>query len=239
MQVGLFVKRAAGSPAAPADWNARALPAPTARATVAGVEEADRFGDRLRAEADRLGVTTAAAVTVLGDGAEWIWNLADEHLPQTAGVLDIYHALGHVAAAMTALRGDGEGAAARAAAGRDALLAGGKAGFEQWLARQFSEIPAGVSVDPLLDLAAYLGKHPTRLGYAGRLAAGWSIGSGAVEGGIKHLVNLRLKRTGGAVAGRACRPAGGTAGAEPHARVGGAVGRRVRNAPNERHTLPV
>ncbi|MBN9521632.1 hypothetical protein J0H58_24455 [bacterium] len=42
------------------------------------VEEADRFGGRLRAEADRLGVTTAGAVTVLGDGAEWIWNLAAE-----------------------------------------------------------------------------------------------------------------------------------------------------------------
>ena len=39
-------------------------------------------------------------------------------------------------------------------------------------------------------------KHPTRLAYAGRLAAGRSIGSGAVEGAIKQIVNLRMKRTG-------------------------------------------
>ena len=45
-------------------------------------------------------------------------------------------------------------------------------------------------------LAAYFAKHPTRLDYAGRLAAGRSIGSGAVEGAIKQNVNLRLKRSG-------------------------------------------
>ena len=45
-------------------------------------------------------------------------------------------------------------------------------------------------------MAAYFAKHPTRLGYAGRLASGRSIGSGLVEGSVKQLVNLRLKRTG-------------------------------------------
>jgi hypothetical protein len=48
----------------------------------------------------------------------------------------------------------------------------------------------------LYALAAYLGSHPTRLDYAGRLAAGRSIGSGLVEGSIKQLVNRRLKLTG-------------------------------------------
>ncbi len=55
---------------------------------------------------------------------------------------------------------------------------------------------AGVSGEPLIDLAAYLAKHPTRLGYAERLSEGRSIGSGRVEGSIKQLVNRRLKQTG-------------------------------------------
>ncbi len=77
-----------------------------------------------------------------------------------------------------------------------ALLSGGKSGVERWLGGAFGRVPAGVPADPLLDLAGYPAKHPTRLGYAERLANGRSIGSGLVEGSIKQLVNLRLKRTG-------------------------------------------
>src|SRR5207302_1731837 len=81
------------------------------------------FAGRVRAEADRLGVTTAADVTVLGDGAEWIWNLAADVVPQADGVLDAFHAVEHIAGAAAAVWGDGTAEAeARTAAGRVALL---------------------------------------------------------------------------------------------------------------------
>jgi len=197
IKVGLFLKRLAGAPALPEAWDQRALPAPTLRTTIAAIEEADLFGQRLRTEADRLGVTTLPTVTVLGDGAEWIWNLAEEHLPQSSGVLDVYHALEHVSAAVKAVWGDqGEATTTRIEAGRTALLAEGKPGVMAWLAGAFAAVPDGVATDPLIDVAAYLAKHPTRLSYAERLATGRSIGSGAVEGAIKQQVNLRMKRTG-------------------------------------------
>jgi len=197
VKLALFLKREAGPPAAPADWDRRDLPPPAARTTIAAIEEADLFGQRLRTEADRLGVTTHPAVTVLGDGAEWIWNLAEEHLPQASGVLDVFHAIEHIGAAVRAVwGGDPEATAARIATGRSTLLSAGKPGLERWLACVFAEVPAGASTDPLIGLAAYVAKHPTRLGYAERLAAGRSIGSGAVEGAIKQQVNLRMKRTG-------------------------------------------
>lgn len=81
-------------------------------------------------------------------------------------------------------------------AGRAALLSDGKAGLERWIGEAFAAVPAEAATDPLLALAGYLAKHPTRLDYAGRLAAGRSIGSGLVEGSIKQVVSLRLKRTG-------------------------------------------
>lgn len=193
VKIGLFLKREAGSPATAAGWDQRDLPRPAVRTTIAAIEEAAVFGRRLRGEADRLGVTTHPRVTVLGDGAEWIWNVAADHLPQASGVLDIDHALGHLSDAVQGVWGEGTG---RIAAGREALLSGGKGGFERWLGEAFAQVPPGVGTDPLLDLAAYLAKHPTRLDYAGRLASGRSIGSGAVEGAIKQQVNLRLKRTG-------------------------------------------
>jgi len=197
VKIGLFLKRKPGLPALPQEWDRRELPPPTIRTTIAAIEDAELFGQRLRTEADRLGVTTAATATVLGDGAEWIWNLAEEHLPQAAGVLDVFHALEHIGDAVKAVWGnDSEATTARIDAGRNVLLTAGKPGLDRWLAEVFAEVPAGVGTDPLIDLAAYLAKHPTRLNYAERLAAGRSIGSGAVEGTIKQHVNLRMKRTG-------------------------------------------
>ena len=197
VKIALVCRRNAGEPATPAEWDERTLPAPTIRTVIAAIEDSERFATRVRAEADRLDVTTAATVTVLGDGAEWIWNLAEEVFPQAEGVLDVYHALEHVGDAVTAVWGDGaEATVAHREAGRRALIADGKAGFERWLATTFATVPEGVATDPLIAAAAYLAKHPTRLNYAERLAAGRSIGSGAVEGAVKQLINLRLKRTG-------------------------------------------
>ena len=42
----------------------------------------------------------------------------------------------------------------------------------------------------------YFAGHRERLGYAVRLRRGQVIGSGLVEGTIKELVNLRMKRAG-------------------------------------------
>lgn len=189
-------KRKPGEPATPGEWSDRVLPPPTIRTVVANVEEAGEFAARVRAETDRLGVTTAGDVTVLGDGAEWIWNLAADVLPQATGVLDVYHAVEHVGAAVKAIWGESEEAAVRRGAGVAAVVADGKVGIERWIAGAFGELPGGSSGDELRDLAGYLGSHPTRLGYAARLARGRSIGSGLVEGSVKQLVNRRMKLTG-------------------------------------------
>ena len=197
VKMAVFSKREMGSPATPTDYAERKLPKPTIRTVIADIVEVEKFSERVRQEADRLHVTTAPDITVLADGAEWIWNLADDVFPQAAGVLDFYHAVEHIATATKAIWGEGTPTAiAQLDAGRTALVSNGKVGWERWLAEAMTHVPAGVSTDPLLHLAAYLAKHPTRLNYASRLAAGRTIGSGQVEGAIKQLVNLRLKRTG-------------------------------------------
>jgi len=197
VKIGLFLRRMLGLPATPEQWDDRELPAPLITSMIAAIETSDEFGTRLRAEADRLNVTTATDVTVLGDGAEWIWNLADLHLPQSKGMLDIYHGIERLSDAVKAVWGPTNPlTVGHIEAGRQALLAGGKPGLERWLGTLFAQVPAGVSPDPLLEMAAYFAKHPTHLNYAERLGQGRSIGSGAVEGAIKQTVNLRMKRTG-------------------------------------------
>lgn len=195
VKVAAFARREPGEPTSTAGWADRDLPAPSIRTVVAAVEEAGDFAARVRREADRLGATTAADATVLGDGAGWVWGLADEVLPQAEGVLDVFHAVEHVGDAVKAAWAD-DRTPPRRAAGVTALLADGKPGVDRWIAELFAELPQGSDGEPLRTLSAYLAAHPTRLGYADRLARGRSIGSGMVEGAIKQLVNRRMKRTG-------------------------------------------
>jgi hypothetical protein len=197
VKLAVFSRREAGEPATVDDFDKRKLPKPSVQTVVAAIEESDLFTLRVRAEADRLKITAHPDITVLADGAEWIWTLAADVFPQATGVLDAFHAIEHIADAVKAVWGVGtEEAESRIQSGRRTLLSEGKVGIERWIADRFRELPDGASGDPLIGLAAYLLNHPTRLGYAARLAAGRSIGSGQVEGAVKQLVNRRLKQTG-------------------------------------------
>ncbi len=106
------------------------MPAPTIRTVRAAVEGCDEFGPRLREESDRLGVTALPDVTVLADGAEWIWNVAADHWPRAAGVLDVYHALEHVSDAVKGVFGDAtEATNAQAQVGAGGFWGTGRPGW--------------------------------------------------------------------------------------------------------------
>ncbi len=163
---------------------------------VAAVEEAQAFGDRCAAEGARLGLSGLTALSALGDGAEWIWNLVARVFPGAAGCLDVYHAAEHLADA--ARRALGQGAAARAQAerGRTRLLEDGYWGVTEWVGQLSGQVPAYGEGAALGEALNYFAGHQERLGYALRLRRGQAIGSGLVEGSIKQLLNRRLKQTG-------------------------------------------
>jgi hypothetical protein len=56
------------------------------------IETAEEFGKRIYLEAGQRGARGAAKKVVLGDGAEWIWNLAGLHFPGAIEIVDLYHA---------------------------------------------------------------------------------------------------------------------------------------------------
>ena len=64
---------------------------------VGAIETAEDFGRRIYAEAVRRGLTRAQKIILLGDGARWIWGIADEHFPDALGIVDLYHAREHLA----------------------------------------------------------------------------------------------------------------------------------------------
>ncbi len=59
-------------------------------------EVPSEFAARVEREATRRGVARAPRRAVLGDGANWIWNLATAHFPDALQVVDRFHAKQHL-----------------------------------------------------------------------------------------------------------------------------------------------
>ena len=69
---------------------------PDSTTYVGAIETAEEFGKRIYLEAWRRGWSRAEKKVVMGDGAEWIWNLAEQHFPGAVQIVDLYHARQHL-----------------------------------------------------------------------------------------------------------------------------------------------
>jgi len=198
MKIGLFLKRERGDAATPDEWNTRSLPAPHVRLAFAAIEKCDRFCSRWGRWSKRLGIDDPSQVSVLADGARWIWDRAEREFPGSSGVLDIYHGSEHIAATAKTLYGEGSSLASEwTDAGRQALLHGGWSHLNLQIAAAEAEGGLTAAAEKSLqELAGYFTNQSRHLNYKERLAAGRSIGSGAVEGAAKNLIGRRLKQTG-------------------------------------------
>ena len=196
LKVAVLDRREPDEPISPAEWDERDLPAPSVRSVVAAVEEAALFGERCAAEARRLGLDDPRPMSVLGDGAEWIWNLADRHFDGASQCLDFWHAAGHLGDGARVVFGSGGEAEAALDRGKKKLLEDGYCGVVEWVGELGLEMPAGGDDAGLGPVLNYFAGHQGRVNYVLRLRRGQSIGSGLVEGSIKQLLNVRLKQTG-------------------------------------------
>lgn len=196
MKIAIFAKRPLGPSATPEEWNERHLPKPSARVAFAAIECIDTFAPQWRQWMQRLKIPTYASISVLGDGAEWIWDHAQAQFPGASGLLDIYHASEYISDAAKALFGEGTPEAATwLDEGRQALLADGWWGICEHVGKALSS-EAPERHQAVEGMLSYLAKHTERLNYRLRLHQGKSIGSGMVEGAAKNLVGKRLKQTG-------------------------------------------
>lgn len=197
VKVAVFACRERGAPTTPQEWDERDLPAPAVRSVLAAVEEAAAFGRRCAAEAQRLELTDPQQVSVLGDGAEWVWNLSQRHFAGASELLDVWHGAEHLADGAKAACGpDSAAAQTQAQRGKERLLADGYWGVTEWVGELTGTTALGGDGAALGGVLNYFASHQDRLNYALRLRRGQAIGSGLVEGSIKQLLNNRLKQTG-------------------------------------------
>jgi hypothetical protein len=130
-------------------------------------------------------------VVVIGDGAHWIWNIAERHFPRATQIVDWYHASTYLWNAASAIWGEASLARGAWAKAQLDLLWEGKVDevlgeLERWCER-------GEAVEAALS---YYTEHQTRMDYASYRARGLQIGSGSAESACKQLVSARLKQAG-------------------------------------------
>jgi hypothetical protein len=157
-------------------------------------EPAATFGNLVKAEGIRRGADHVRQLTILGDGAPWIWNIATAKFPEATQIVDLFHAREHVhdlARRLEFMLGDRK---------------------EEWLAARLEDLDygdvdgickaariyplEGVKKDEIDTALGYFENNAPRMRYHWFRQCGLFVGSGLVEAGCKSVIGHRLKRAG-------------------------------------------
>jgi hypothetical protein len=159
------------------------------------IETADVFGRRIYREAWDRGWDRAKTKVVLGDGAPWIWNIADEHFAGAIQIVDLYHARQHLWELAGRLFPDDEKQRKAWASALEKKLDAGKV---ETVVKNIRAVSAPTT--PLAELidneADFFERNAERMRYARFRAQKLFVASGVVEAGCKTVIGRRLKMSG-------------------------------------------
>jgi hypothetical protein len=177
--------------------DAKGFPArdPGSTSFVGAIESAEDFGWRIDGEAMRRGLTQAQRVVVLGDGAEWVKNLAQMHFPEATFIIDLYHARQHVSELCKTLFAMNEKKIGQQRIRWWTDLDDGK--VEKIIHQAQQQLPQDAEAKKKSEAEIhYLEKNKEYMRYAEFRSQGFFIGSGVIEAGCKTLIGQRLKHSG-------------------------------------------
>jgi hypothetical protein len=160
-------------------------------ATLDGDEVPSAFTQRVQREAARRRFTDANCTVGIGDGAPWIWKIAQELFPRAIQIVDRFPVKEHLTLAAGAIYG------------------ADNAQMKKWAIRRFEELDSGRLTDLLRALRRhadhneearkcfhYIHKNRDRMRYGRFHQQGLCTSSGVVEAGCKVAIGTRLKRAG-------------------------------------------
>lgn len=180
------------------EWNPVRTPAAEAelrKEFVGTLTGRERFMEEVCRRAQDRRPDPQTPMSALGDGALWIWEGYEAHLPNRVEILDFYHAMEHVGEVAAAQFGEGsEAAAAWRKRIKRNLLRYGPGSLLRSLRQWRAETPE--AVETRRRELGYFERNEHRMDYPTYLKWGLPIGSGAVEGACKHLVADRFKGAG-------------------------------------------
>jgi len=173
-----------------------ALRDPDSTTYTGAIESAAEFGQRIYREALQRGWSRARKKVIIGDGAEWIWNLVAEHFPGAREIVDLYHARQHLWAVARQLYPQEEVQQKTwMRVHQKPLLDRGK------IEKLVSALRAIATTNPHLaekirSEADYFERNAERMRYPKFRRQHLFVGSGVIEAGCKTVVGSRLKQSG-------------------------------------------
>jgi hypothetical protein len=160
------------------------------------IETAEEFGRRLYLEARTRGWSRAEKKVVIGDGAEWIWNLADIHFPGAVRIVDLYHARQHLWELARRLHpNDPVQQKAWMKVHQKRLLDKGKIEKLVLSLRSIQSTNAELT-ERIRTEADYFERNAERMRYPKFRRQHLFAGSGVIEAGCKTVIGSRLKQSG-------------------------------------------
>jgi hypothetical protein len=161
---------------------------------VGAIETTEAFGNRIYAEAVGRGLERAQKVSVIGDAAPWIWNIAEEYFYGAIQIIDLFHAREHYWNAARAAFGSDQKRLNPWAGARRKELDRGRV---EYVIKAIQSL--GASTKEQQEIfereIAYFEKNKDRMRYEDFRKQGLFVGSGVVEAGCRTVIGQRLKQS--------------------------------------------
>lgn len=143
--------------------------------------------------AARAGYGSIKEVIVIGDGAQWIWNMCEEVFPDAVQILDYYHLSENTHAYAKLVYPEDE--VTRKAWVNKVLDTVGNGDIDGAIklveAKKIEKLP-----DTAVNLYTYINNNRNRINYNIFKQKGYYIGSGAIESANKMVIQQRMKQSG-------------------------------------------
>jgi hypothetical protein len=193
MRLNLLQKRERAAPVGPEQWNHRVLPEASVRLASCAIADSRLTGAMWQQWSQQMGLENSSELSVIADGAPWIWEQARQRLsPQASWCVDVYHVSEDLHRCARTMLGEGEAARSWAQAELEELIRIGGPKYIERLDKTIARATEPAHLQALSSLRVYLEGNKDRMWYAARLKEGKPIGSGAIEGACKK-IGTRLK----------------------------------------------
>ena len=177
------------------DGEGYAIRDPDSTTYTGAIETAEEFGNRIYVEAWKRGWSRAEKKVVIGDGAEWIWNIAAQHFPGAIQIVDLFHARQHLWELARKLYPNQEAEQKRWMTIHQEMLDEGR--IEELVAALRSIDSSNPELsEKIRKEAAYFENHTERMRYPEFRGQHLFVGSGVIEAGCKTVIGSRCKQSG-------------------------------------------
>jgi hypothetical protein len=177
------------------DQEGYAIRDPDSTTYVGAIETAEEFGKRIYLEAWKRGWSRAEKKVVMGDGAEWIWNLADQYFPGATQIVDLFHARQHLWELARKLHPNDESGQNHWMMIHQDLLDNCKIKKLVTSLRSI-QTPSAELAEKLRTEAEYFRRNARRMRYPKFRRQHLFVGTGVIEAGCKTLIGSRCKQSG-------------------------------------------